>query len=120
MLETGEYYSLLSCLKDKQIVSEMLHKRLVPKSIVQYDRTAYVYSPGNVRITFDRNISGSPYLKDFMSSYINTFPLLNKGVHVLEVKYDEFVPEFILSQLQIGSLQRDSFSKYSLSRSLFW
>ena len=35
---------------------------------------------------------------------------------VLEVKYDEFLPQFIGQLLEIGDLKKTSFSKYQLCR----
>lgn len=39
---------------------------LRPKIIVEYDRSAYIYGPGNVRITLDRNIRVSDQLEAFI------------------------------------------------------
>ena len=38
---------------------------LAPKVIVAYERTPFVYAPGNVRITFDRNIGSTTELDGF-------------------------------------------------------
>ena len=38
---------------------------LRPRVIVAYERKAYVYEPGNVRITFDRNVRASGRVEDF-------------------------------------------------------
>jgi len=35
---------------------------------------------------------------------------------VLEVKYDEFLPDYIAGTLELGNLQRTAFSKYYLGR----
>ena len=43
-------------------------------------------------------------------------PVLPSGAHILEVKYDEFLPEYIQQVLEIGSLQRTAFSKYTMAR----
>lgn len=47
------------------LIYEMHRKGLLPKVVVEYDRTAYIKSEGNVRITFDRNIRGSMAVHDF-------------------------------------------------------
>ncbi len=105
---------------DHQIKKELycLEKMrgMYPKSIVEYERTAFVEKKGNVRITFDRNLSGSGKVDSFLDKAITTTPLLPKGQHILEVKYDELLPQYIARVLQIGTLHQISFSKYYYSR----
>ena len=36
--------------------------------------------------------------------------------HILEVKYDELLPHYILQALDTGRLRRQSFSKYYMTR----
>ena len=53
------------------------------------------------------------FFEDRVSSMV---PVLPAGLHVLEVKYDEFLPDFIAKQLEIGILRQTAFSKYYLGR----
>jgi len=39
-----------------EIYHKMLHQQLKPRTIVDYIREAYVYNPGNVRVTIDKSI----------------------------------------------------------------
>ena len=72
---------------------------------------------GNVRVTFDRNIMASRACDEFLENRVSGMvPILPKGLHVLEVKYDEFLPDFIARQLEIGNLRQTAFSKYYLGR----
>ena len=88
-----------------------------PKVIIAYERTAYVHPVGNVRVTFDRNIMASRVCDAFYEEQVGGMtPLLPAGLHVLEVKYDELLPDFIARQLELGSLQQTAFSKYYLGR----
>lgn len=89
---------------------------LRPAVIVEYDRTPYVYPEGNVRITFDRNICGGPQVEHFTKRDAMVMPILDRGYHLLEVKYDEFLPDIIRHVLQIVSLEKTSFSKYYFCR----
>lgn len=89
---------------------------LQPKTIVAYRRTPFIYSAGNVRITFDRNIGHSADFKTFFDEKIPLIPVLGNGTHILEVKYDELLPNFIYEALNLDNLQYTSFSKYYLSR----
>lgn len=40
------------------------------------------------------------------------------GKDVLEIKYDELLPDYITNILELNTLERTSFSKYYLSRLL--
>lgn len=88
---------------------------LRPKIIVTYERKAYVYGPGNVRITFDRNIRTSRNTQNFGMQKISYTPLREQD-SVLEIKYDEFMPNFILQLLELNSMQQTAYSKYRLCR----
>lgn len=101
---------------EKEIYVQIKGWGLHPVSIVEYERTAFVESRGNVRITFDRNIGGNVKTEDFLERKLSLAPLLPQGKHVLEVKYDELLPEYISEALEMGTLQRNSFSKYYYSR----
>lgn len=91
--------------------------RMEPKVIIAYERTAFVHPSGNVRITFDRNIMASRCLEEFLENRVcGMTPVLPAGLHVLEVKYDEFLPDAIAQQLEIGKLRQTAFSKYYLGR----
>lgn len=86
------------------------------KVIVEYERTPYIYDTGNVRITFDRNISACRNIEEFMNPEISARPVMPVGRHLLEVKYDELLPDYIYNALQISKLQRSAFSKYYICR----
>lgn len=100
-----------------QLQVQMRCTGMKPKVIVDYERTAFVHPTGNVRVTFDRNISASRCCDEFLEESISgKVPVLPKGMHIVEVKYDELLPDFIAKQLEIGSLQKIAFSKYYLGR----
>lgn len=88
---------------------------LRPKVVVSYERKAYVYEPGNVRITFDRNIRASGRVEEFGRKNIS-YDFLQEYDKVLEVKYDEFIPDFLLQLLELGNMQQSAYSKYQLCR----
>ena len=96
---------------------QMRCNRMEPKVIIAYERTAFVHPSGNVRITFDRNIMASRCREEFLEDRVSGMvPVLPAGMHVLEVKYDEFLPDTIAQQLEIGKLRKTAFSKYYLGR----
>lgn len=92
-------------------------KGLRPKIIVAYERKAYVFGAGNVRITFDRNIRASTKIEDFGKTGAY-YERLKEYDSVLEIKYDEFLPGFIAQLLELGNMQQTSYSKYKLCREM--
>lgn len=100
----------------KKLVSKMRYSDLKPVCIVAYERVPYVYKIGNVRVTFDRNIRSSSDIKGFFSSTTAFRPVMEKNINMMEVKFDELIPDYISSLLQTGMLRQTSFSKYYLCR----
>lgn len=90
-------------------------QELRPRVIVAYERKAYVYEPGNVRITFDRNVRASTRVEDFGQKNIS-YEFLREYDKVLEVKYDAFMPDFLVQLLELGSMRQSAYSKYQLCR----
>lgn len=87
-----------------------------PVEIVEYERTAYICPLGNVRVTFDRNISGSSHIEQFLGKDIPLLPVMPQGKHILEVKFDEVLPAYIAAALDTGRLEQTAFSKYYTCR----
>lgn len=87
-----------------------------PKVIVCYDREPFICSEGNVRITFDRNISSAKDFDRFFDPKLPCRPVQLNGRHLLEVKYNDFLPDVIYHAVQMTSMQRIAFSKYALCR----
>lgn len=91
-------------------------RMLRPKVIVEYDRVPYVYKDGNVRVTLDKNIRGSSMCSDFLKSTTFFRPIMEKNMHLLEVKFDEYIPDFIYQVIDNEKLKQSTFSKYFLCR----
>lgn len=100
----------------KKLVSKMQYSGLKPVCIVAYERVPYIYKIGNVRVTFDRNIRSSSDIQGFFNRTTAFRPVLEKNVNMMEVKFDELIPDYISSILQTGMLRQTSFSKYYLCR----
>ena len=93
--------------------TELMH----PVVIVNYVREPFIYADGNVRVTFDTDISSAvPDPDRFFASDLPARPVLPLGCHLMEVKYNGFLPDFIYRGLNLGQLRQTSFSKYSLCR----
>ncbi len=89
---------------------------LKPVVIVQYERRPFIYHEGNVRITFDRSISSSGDIEGFFDENLRVRPVMPVGTQLLEVKYDEFLPDSIYRTVQKRDMSNTSFSKYFLCR----
>lgn len=89
---------------------------LRPKVIVEYDRVPYIYRDGNVRVTFDTNIRSGQQAAAFLDNSIVTRPVMPLNQHILEVKFDELLPDFIYSAMQIEGLRQTTYSKYYMCR----
>jgi hypothetical protein len=100
----------------KKLTLEMMAHGMRPKVIVEYDRIPYIYNCGNVRVTLDMNVSSSLKLDSFFDEVIPKRPIMPYGMHLLEVKWDEYLPDVIHKALQLDSLQQTAYSKYYLCR----
>ena len=89
--------------------------RFLPSLIVEYERTAFTCPIGNVRITFDRNLSASAETKEFFSGQFARCPIMPAHQHILEVKFDGLLPGYIAQVLDLGTLMHTSCSKYYLA-----
>ncbi len=99
----------------KRLFTEMRIKLMKPKVIISYDRTAYIYNTGNVRVTFDSNITASANVDRFLEQRFPVRPVMSQGL-ILEIKWDEVLPDFIRKVLTDSKLHRTSFSKYYTCR----
>lgn len=116
MLLTGEIGFLLSGDELMQeLYSKMKGQLLTPKTIVTYDREAFLFTPGNVRITLDRNVRTGLASLDFLNPGLHHVPV-SDGLTVLEVKYDGFLPEIVKMAVQIPNTQASAYSKYAVCR----
>ncbi len=100
----------------KRLYANMNLRLMHPVTIVEYERYAFTEKAGNVRITFDENIGASSEVGRFFEKDIHAIPTMETGAHVMEVKYDELLPDYIKQIIDTGSLQRCAFSKYTYAR----
>lgn len=98
-----------------ELGAKMKYQRLRPETIVEYTREAFVFAPGNVRVTFDYDIRTGVYSKRFLDADFRGVPA-TEGAIILEVKFDEFLPGIIRDIVQAQNSQQVSFSKYAACR----
>lgn len=99
----------------QELYSKMKSKGLRPKTIVDYTREPFIYAPGNVRVTLDYNIRTGLGCTDFLNSDCVTIPAGDAPI-ILEVKWDEFLPNVIRDAVQLNSRRASAFSKYAQCR----
>ncbi len=88
---------------------------LMPKTIVDYTREPFVFPQGNVRVTLDYNIRTGIKCTDFLNSDCVTVPAGESPI-VLEVKWDEYLPDIIRDAVQLPGRRVTAFSKYAACR----
>ena len=87
-----------------------------PVTIVEYERTAYIWKPDNVRITLDCQLSSSRDFSCFYDRKIAARPVMPAGRQLLEVKFDHLLPDSIRHTLALKDMQMTAYSKYILCR----
>lgn len=91
---------------------EMATRLLRPKLIVEYEREPFVYSAGDVRITFDTDIRACLASNDLFAASSPMVSALSPGRLVMEVKYTQFLPTLIRDLLPDHSADLLAVSKY--------
>lgn len=100
----------------QDLYKEMKYHQLKPMTVVDYEREAYVYPFGNVRITFDSKVQSSLRNTDMFNPKLPMVDVLEPNLVILEVKYDEYLPDMIKYLLQSVDTRAEAYSKYQLSR----
>ena len=99
----------------QELYCKMRYQGLRPKTIVDYTREPYIYRPGNVRVTFDYDIRTGMGCTDFLNPDCVTVPAGNAPI-LLEVKWDEYLPDIIKAAVQTPGRRAAAFSKYAQCR----
>lgn len=100
----------------RDFYAALKYRAFLPRVIVDYVREAYIYELGNVRVTFDKKLAAG----------INDFDLFNKRMvyeeillpeqTILEVKFDQFLPDNVRKIVQPDQFVRSAISKYVICR----
>lgn len=98
----------------QELYRKMKAQGLRPKTIVDYTREPFIFPAGNVRVTLDYNIRTWSNCADFLSMDCPTLPV--SDAIILEVKWDEFLPDIIRDLVQLDGRQSGAFSKYAACR----
>ena len=93
-------------------------KNLSPSIIVDYKRLAFTYPVSDVRVTFDSKIKSGRYNYNLYDKDLDTYKVIDDNEVVLEVKYNEILPEQIAIVLSTIPMIRQAFSKFAICRSI--
>lgn len=99
----------------QELYSKMRGKGLRPRTIVDYTREPFIYPPGNVRVTLDYDIRTGLGCTDFLDPDCVTVPAGDAPI-ILEVKWDNYLPEIIRAAVQLEGRRVSAFSKYAQCR----
>ena len=108
--------SILGISVNEFYIGNKLVKKANAGDVINIKVNSDVSVGDNVVITLDKNISSSNQVESFLDKEIYKRPIMPAGWHVLEVKFDEFLPDYIKSTLQLDSLRQTAFSKFYLCR----
>lgn len=117
-LVTGDYTPLLTYSEPfaAEMYALMRCRCYQPKTIVQYNRKAYVAKENKIRITFDNQIMATESSYALFDSRLNMNPVLDPYNVVLEVKFNGFLLEYIKQLINCVDKSELSVSKYCLAR----
>lgn len=88
---------------------------LRPVVQVVYEREAFTYLPGNVRVTLDRKLQTKLGAAGFFDPSTPRLDV-SDGVSILEIKYDAFLPEIVKLAVQTPNRRQEAVSKYIACR----
>ena len=100
----------------RELYAKMRSQLLKPKVIVDYTRRAFVYEPGNTRITLDDDVRTGLSSLDFFNPELATIPADITRPIILEVKYDRYLPDNIRRVIRLDNRRTTNFSKYAACR----
>lgn len=101
-----------------EFIKDIRLKNLKPCVVVEYKRLALTYPVSDVRVTFDSSVRSGLYNYDLFSPELTTFSVLDPNNVILEVKFNEFLPEHIAIILSTIPFFRQAVSKFALCRAL--
>ncbi|MBR5295253.1 MAG: VTC domain-containing protein, partial [Clostridia bacterium] len=93
-----DLFSLQSPLQE-EIATKIVCEKFKPILFVDYERSAYLHPFGNTRITIDCNVSASRFYK-FLDEKSFSHPVLEENEAILEIKYDDAFPKYLLPLFQ--------------------
>lgn len=89
---------------------------LKPSVITDYNREAYLFDTGNVRVTLDTSLKTAMLNTDFFNRNMSMIPAIGSHQVILEVKYDAFLPSVVSELLSTSNGIQMAISKFALCK----
>jgi len=99
----------------QELYVKMKYQGMRPRTIVDYTREPFIFRPGNVRVTLDYNIRTGLNCTDLLDRDCVTVPAGDAPI-ILEVKWDDYLPDIIRDIVQTPGRRSAAFSKYAQCR----
>ena len=93
----------------------MLTQGLRPRTIVDYTREAYIFGPGNVRVTLDYDLRTGVTSTDALNPDVPTVKVPYQAM-VMEIKWDNYLPDIVRAAVHLRGRRAAPFSKYANCR----
>ena len=114
-------YSFLANM-DSELAHElyalMIEKAYLPKTVVQYNRAAFIVPTNDTRITFDMLLQANESSFDIFSNNFNYYPVASYDDVTLEVKFNHFLLSYVKDLVDGADKAAVAYSKYCIARSV--
>ena len=111
---SGLYKSENPLLRDVYV--QMRTRLMRPRVLVDYEREAYLHPAEDTRITFDLNLRSALSSRNLFDPGVPTVCPLDRDTQIMEVKYDNYLPDYVAGLLSGIEAERSAVSKYVLCR----
>lgn len=121
LMEKGRY----DCLRERDeelaryLYVKMTQQVYRPKTIIEYERSALTYQVGDVRVTFDCHIRASINPLGICEKDVQCMPVMAQDKGILEVKYNDFLPQCLKNIISTLDAVPEAYSKYTASRLMY-
>lgn len=121
-MERGDFSFLAETGGEPELFlyQKMMQGSYRPKTIVEYERRAYICPGDDTRVTFDRNIRTAVTQQGIFSGNLSFVPSADPESVVLEVKFRDALIEPVSALLKKHGLRETACSKYALARQQMW
>ncbi len=112
-------YEVMLKYKNKALnkaYKEFKKEQYYPVVLVEYVREAFICDFNNIRIVFDKFLKSSTLQLDLFSDNIFFTQKLKKGLVVMEIKFDGFLPKWVMDIMNVTAAERSAISKYCIGR----
>ena len=117
-LARGDYSPLLNYREPfaAECYGLMTRQCYLPKTVVEYQRLAFIAKENKIRITLDQRITANEACWDIFADRLPLYPVMDPFNAILEVMYNGFLLSYFRQLLDAVDRSELSVSKYCLAR----